>query len=247
VTVSFLSPLPISGSNVMAIKDYKGEDTYRSLGLRKGKAVIKREASPLTPKRLCMWLGLFALVAFVNYFVFVHLRPLHNKGPKLHQIKEWHKRADTFAECFDTGSKRYQEGDLKGSVEAYTEAISLKPEEIRSYFNRGIAYIELNMHDKAIDDYNTVIAMNPYYAEAYNNRGWAYLQKGLFDSAIRDCNKALNLDPNIATAYHSRGMAYKGKGMLEMAKRDFQKSCEMGDIHGCREYERLSNTGDHET
>ncbi len=232
---------------MMAIKDYKGKDTYRTLGLRRGKAAIKRETSPLTPKRVFMWLVLFALVALVNYFVFVHLRPIDKKGATLHDIKEGHKRADTFAEWFDTGCKRYQEGDLKGSIEAYTEAIALKPEEIRSYFNRGIAYIELHMHDKAIDDYNTVIAMNPDYSEAYNNRAWAYLQKGLFDPAIRDCNKALNLDPNMATAYHTRGMAYKGKGMLETAKRDFQKSCELGDAHGCKAYEGLSKTGNHET
>lgn len=223
----------------MAIKDFKGKDTIRTLGLRRGKAAIKRETSSLTPKRVCMWLGLFALVALVNYFVFVRLGPIGKKEPMLHDTKEGHKRADTFAEWFDTGCKRYQEGDLKGAIEAYTEAIALKPEEIRSYFNRGIAYIELHMHDKAIDDYNTVIAMNPDYSEAYNNRGWAYLQKGLFDPAIRDCNKALTLDPHMATAYHTRGMAYKGKGMLETAKRDFQKSCELGDAHGCKAYEGL--------
>ena len=231
----------------MAINDFKGKDTYRTLGLRRGKAAIKGKTSPLTPKRVCMWLGLFALVALVNYFVFVHLGPIDKKGHKLHDSKEGHQRADTFADRFDTGCKRYQEGDLKGAIEAYTEAIALKPEEIRSYFNRGIAYIELHMHDKAIEDYNTVIDMNHDYSEAYNNRAWAFLQKGLFDPAIRDCNKALTLDPNMATACHTRGMAYKGKGMLEAAKKDFHKSCELGDAHGCRAYEELQKTTNHET
>jgi tetratricopeptide (TPR) repeat protein len=231
----------------MVIKDFKGKDTIRTLGLRRGKAVIKREVSPLTPKRVGLWLGLFALVALANYFVFVRLGPIGKKEPELHNINAGHERADTFAEWFDTGCKRYQEGDLKGAIEAYTGAIAMKPEEIRSYFNRGIAYIELHMLDKAIDDYNTVISMNPDYTEAYNNRGWALLQKGLFDPAIRDCNKALQLDPNMATAYHTRGMAYKGKGMLEAAKRDFQKSCELGDAHGCRAYEGLPEAGNNET
>jgi tetratricopeptide (TPR) repeat protein len=231
----------------MTIKDFKGKDAYRTLGLRRGKAAIKRETSLLTPKRACMWLGLFALVVLVNYFVFVRLEPIGKKEPRLRHIKEGHKRADTFAECFDAGCKRHREGDLKGAIEAYTEAIALKPEEIRAYFSRGIAYIELHMYDKAIDDYNTVIAMNPAHSEAYHNRGWAYLQKGLFDPAIRDCSMALRVDPNMAAAYHTRGLAYKGKGMLERAKRDFQKSCELGDAHGCSAYEGLSKTGNHET
>lgn len=227
----------------MAIKDYKGKDIYRTLGLRRGKAVIKRETSSITPGRICIWLALFALVAFVNYFVFIHLGSINKRELEIRPAQEGHKRADTFSEWFDKGCKRYQEGDLKGAVEAYTEAIVLKPEEIGSYFNRGIAYLKLGMHDKAIDDYNKVIALNPDYAEAYNNRGWAYLQKGLSDLAIQDCNKALVLDPNMATAYHTRGIAYKDKGLLEMAKKDFQTSCELGDINGCREYEQLSKTG----
>jgi len=226
----------------MAIMDFKGKNTYHTLGLRRGKAAIKRETSPFTPKRVCLWLGLFALVALVNYFVFVRLGPIGSKGPDLHDIKEGQKRADAFAECFDTGCKRYQEGDLKGAIEAYSEAIALKPEEIRPYVNRGVAYIELHLYGKAIDDYNTVIAMDPDNSEAYHNRGRANLQKGLWDAAILDCNKAVTLDPHMAIPYRTRGMAYEGKGMLESAKSDFQKSCELGDAHGCRAYEGLKQT-----
>jgi tetratricopeptide (TPR) repeat protein len=191
-----------------------------------------------------MWLALFAVVALVNYFVFVFLGPIGKRGPKLQDISGAHKRGDTFAEWFDMGCQRYQEGDFKGAIEAYTEAIALKPDEIQPYFNRGIVYLDLRMNDKAIDDYNTVIVMNPEYAEAYTNRGWVYLQNSLFECAIRDCNKALALEPHTARAYHTRGLAYKGKGMLEAARKDFQKSCELGDSQGCRAYKRLSKNGE---
>jgi tetratricopeptide (TPR) repeat protein len=228
--------------NIMAIKDYKGKNTYRSLGLRRGKAAIKQEASSITAGRICLWLGLFALVAVVNYFVFVRLGPINKQAPNEHTMKGTDKRADEFAEYFDMGCKRYQEGDLKGAIGAYTEAISLKPEEMKTYFNRGAAYSELNLYDKAINDYTTVIAMNPDSSEAYHNRGRAYLQKGLWDQAILDCSRALTLDPHMATTYQTRGMAYKGKGMLETAKRDFQKGCELGDKHGCREYKKFTKS-----
>jgi tetratricopeptide (TPR) repeat protein len=230
----------------MTIKDFKGKNTYRTLGLRRGKAAIKRETSPLAPKRVCLWLGLFALVALLNYLVFVRLGPIGKKGPKLHGISEGYKRADAFAECLDAGCTRYQEGDLKGAIEAYSEAIALKPEEIRSYLNRGVAYIELRLYDKAIDDCNTVIAMDPDHSEAYHNRGRACLQKGLLETAILDCSKALTLDPHMAIAYRTRGMAYKEKGMLERAKSDLQKSCELGDAHSCKAHQDLKQTMNHE-
>jgi len=224
----------------MAIKDYKGQDTYITLGLKKGKAAIKHEISSITPERVFTWLGLFALIVLVNYLFFVHLAPIKEKQINIVPTLKGHIRSDTFEEWFDKGYKRYQEGDLKGAVEAYTEAIILKPEEIRSYFNRGIVYIKMGKHDKALDDYNKVIILNLDYAKAYNNRGWAYFKKGLFDLAIQDCTQAIILDPNMATAYHTRGMAYKGKGLFDIARNDFQKSCELGDINGCKAYGELS-------
>jgi tetratricopeptide (TPR) repeat protein len=232
--------------NVVVIKDYKGKDTYRTLGLRKGKAVIKKETSSIAPGRITMWLALFALVALVNYVVFMRLEPINKKGLKIGPTQEGHNRADTFAEWFDKGCKRAQEGDLRGAVEAYTDAIVLKPEEIGPYFNRAIVYMQLGMLNKAIDDYNMVIALNPDYTEAYHNRARAYLQKGLFDLSIQDCNKALKLDPHMATAYHTRGKAYEGKGLRGLAKKDFQNSCELGEVSGCRDYKQISDTGNDE-
>jgi len=234
---------PLSCCIGMAIKDYKDKKSYRTLGLKKGKAAIKREISSLTPERVFMWLGLFGLVVFVNYLFFVHLGPSDEKETRRGLTLREHIRSDTLEEWFDKGYRRYQEGDLEGAVEAYTEAIIHRPEETSSYFNRGIVYVEMGEHDKAVDDYNKVIALDPDYADAYNNRGWAYLQKGLFDLAIQDCSQALILDPDMATAYHTRGMAHKRKGMFDMARSDFQKSCQLGDINGCQAYGELSKLG----
>jgi tetratricopeptide (TPR) repeat protein len=224
----------------MLIKDYKSKHTYTTLGLKRGKAAIRRETSRITPRRVFVWLGLFALVVFVNYLFFVRLGPINKKEINIDPTQEKHKKSNTFAQWFTAGYKRHQEGDLMGAAEAYTKAIILKPEEPRSYFNRGIVYIKMGEHDKAIDDCNKVIALDPGYAEAYNNRGWAYFQKGLFDRAIQDCNQALLLDPDMATAYHTRGMAYKAKGLFDMAKNDFQKSCKLGDSNSCKAYGEVS-------
>ncbi len=227
----------------MVVKDYKGKHTYRRLGLQRGKAVIKRESSSITPGRIGMWLGLFGLVVFVNYLFLVHLGPLSKKETKTAPTVQGSKRAGTFTDWFDKGYERYQEGALMEAVEAYTKAIILMPKESRAYFNRGIVYISIGDYDKAIDDYSKVIALDPDYVEAYNNRGWAYLHKGLFDRAIQDCNQALLLDPHMGTAYHTRGMAYRGKKLFDRAKSDFQKCCELGDNNGCKAYEELSKVG----
>jgi tetratricopeptide (TPR) repeat protein len=225
----------------MVIRDYKAKETYRKLGLKRGRAAIRREVPSLTPRRVFLWVGLCGLIIFVNYLFFVYLGPLNEKKVKSRQPLKVNGQSNTYyEEWFNKGSERYQAGDFSGAVRAYSEAVILMPEKTEPYFNRGIAYIKMGELDKALHDYSKVIRLNPDYAKAYNNRGWAYLQRGLFDLAIQDCTQALLLDPAMATAYHTRGMAYKGKGLTDRAGDDFQKSCKLGDINGCQAYRQLT-------
>jgi len=226
----------------MVIKDYKGKNSDRTLGLKRGKTAIKREDSSLTPGKIVIWVALFGLVFFINYLFFVHLKPINKKGINRGLTPKEHTMPDNSAGWLDKGYKRYQEGNLMQAVEAFSKAITLNQKEKRAYLDRGIAYSNMGMYDKAINDYTTVLALDSDYAEAYNNRGWAYLKKALFDHTIKDCSEALRLNPAMATAYYTRGMAYKAQGLLDMARKDFQKSCELGNDSGCQVYKKVSKT-----
>jgi len=223
----------------MQIQDYKGKGTHKTLGLQKGKAVTKKRAFSRKRIKVLVWIGLVALVVFLNYLVFVHLGPLGKKEITAGQILKENTGAHSFDKWFDEGHKNYQEGNLSGAEDAYTKAIMQQPEEVKSHFNRGIVYITMGEYDKAIEDYTKVISMQADYPEAYYNRGWAYFHKDMFDRAIEDCNQALLLNPDMASAHLTRGMAYKAKGLLDKAKSDFQKSCELGDNNGCQAYGEL--------
>jgi len=223
----------------MQIQDYKGKDTHKTLGLKKGKAVTKKRAFSRKRIKVLIWIGLVALVVFLNYLVFVRLGPLGKKEITAGQILKENTGAHSFDKWFDEGHKNYQEGNLSGAEDAYTKAIMQQPEEVKSHFNRGIVYITMGEYDKAIEDYTKVISMQADYPEAYYNRGWAYFHKDMFDRAIEDCNQALLLNPDMASAHLTRGMAYKAKGLLDKAKSDFQKSCELGDNNGCQAYGEL--------
>jgi tetratricopeptide (TPR) repeat protein len=223
----------------MHIQDYKGKHTYKTLGLKRGKAVLKKRTVSRKRIKVFVWIGLLTLVVFLNYLVFVRLGPLGKQEITIGPILEENTKPDTFEDWFDNGYQKYQEGDLAGAAEAYTKAIMLKPEETGSYFDRGIVYMTMGEYDKAVDDYSKVIGLRADYAEAYHNRGWAHFHKGQFDLAIQDCNQALLLNPDLVPVYLTRGMAFKAKGLLDMAKGDFQKSCESGDSSGCQAYGEL--------
>ena len=223
----------------MQIQDYKGKDTQRTLGLKKGKAVTKKRTFSRKRIKLLVWIGLVALVLFLNYLVFVHLAPFGKKEITAGPVHKENTGAYTFEQWYDEGYKNYHEGDLSSAEDAYTQAIMQQPDDVRSHFNRGMVYITMGEYDKAIEDFNKVISVQADYPEAYHNRGWAYFHKDMFDRAIQDCNQALLLNPDIGPAYLTRGMAFKAKGLLDMAKSDFQKSCELGDNTGCQAYGEL--------
>jgi tetratricopeptide (TPR) repeat protein len=226
-------------SGAMHIQDYKGKDTYKTLGLKKGTAVTKQRSLSRKRIKVFLWIGLVVFVVFLNYLVFVRLGPLGKKEITPVPVVKENTGVHTYEHWFDRGYTKYQEGDLSGAEEAYTQAIRQKPDDVKSHFNRAIVYITMGKYDKAIEDFNKVISTQADYPEAYHNRGWAYLHKDMFDNAIEDCDQALLLNPDITPAYLTRGMAYKAKGLLDKAKSDFQKSCELGDNSGCQAYGEL--------
>ena len=86
--------------------------------------------------------------------------------------------------------KKYAE-----SVETYTLAIQINPNDYGLYNNRGAAYYALGEFQKAIADYTKAVELNPYHFSAYNNRGVAYQEIGSVEQAIADYRKALEIDP----------------------------------------------------
>ncbi|MBE9595184.1 MAG: tetratricopeptide repeat protein, partial [Proteobacteria bacterium] len=90
--------------------------------------------------------------------------------------------------------------------------------------NRGAAYANLNLHERAIEDYDKALELNPKYAMAYHNRGGAYANLKQYERAIEDYNKAIELNPNYAKAYGNRGIAYSEIGKYEESVRDMKKS-----------------------
>ena len=120
-------------------------------------------------------------------------------------------------EWFERGLKYNQNKEYDKSIEAYTSAIALDPNDAAAYNNRGNAYYDKGQRDRAIKDYNKAIALDSNDAYAYVGRGFTYNEKGQYDRAIEDINKGIALDPNLAQAYTNRGVAYYLKGNMGRA------------------------------
>ena len=121
-------------------------------------------------------------------------------------------------------SQEHRKNDLETAIDAYDEAIRLKPDLAEAYNNRGIAKRSLGRHEEALADYDEAIRLKSDNAEAYYNRGVAKNNLGWHEEALADYDEAVRLKPDYAKAYNNRGVAKNNLGRHEEALADYDEA-----------------------
>ena len=133
------------------------------------------------------------------------------------RIAEW---------VFQQGNFLFMLKQMDKSIQAYSDAIDLNPDNANVHNNRGAAYGSQREYKKAVEDFTRAITLDPHNASAYNNRGLV-LYKSEIDKAIKDYSKAIELNPDFASAYINRGVANYYKGKYCRAIDDYNKAIEL--------------------
>jgi tetratricopeptide (TPR) repeat protein len=120
------------------------------------------------------------------------------------------------------------EGNPDEIIRDYDEAIRLRPELAKLYYNRGVAWLRRNEITKALDDLDRAVRVDPQFAVAYGLRAEARLAQKSYDLAIRDCDEAIRLAPGylhpLYNPYETRAQALEGKGDTAGAASERQRS-----------------------
>lgn len=106
---------------------------------------------------------------------------------------------------------RYQE-----AVEAYSKLIDLSP-SANFYNKRGVAYSNLDYHEKALLDFKQASQLNNHVASFPTNAADSLNQLGRYAEAITWANTALGRDRQYALAHHYLGDAYRHLGQYQKA------------------------------
>jgi len=92
--------------------------------------------------------------------------------------------------CLD-GIAKENNNDLIGAKINYTQAISIKPEEMKAYEYRGKVSYRLNEYNDAIQDLTKAISLSPKNITAINVRALSYMKLEQNANAIVDFNVLL--------------------------------------------------------
>jgi tetratricopeptide (TPR) repeat protein len=93
-------------------------------------------------------------------------------------------------------------------IQAYKQAIKLKPDYVSAYERLGSRYLRSKKYPEAIETYKQITSLKPGDANAPNNMGEAYYEMGLTSDAVEAFKQAIRLKPDFGKAYYNLGRTY---------------------------------------
>src|SRR5574341_909644 len=133
----------------------------------------------------------------------------------------------------ELGSEALRNKRYAAEIEFFTGAIKQNKGEISIeivatiFSDRGLAYVNLQQYDDALEDFTKAITLSPGSAAYYNNRRMVHLRRQDPGQAIEDFTRAVQYDPQNAQFHGNRGLAYKSRLLYDKALRDFDKALEI--------------------
>lgn len=106
-------------------------------------------------------------------------------------------------------------GRPEEEIQAYKQAIKLKPDYLSAYERLGSRYLRSKKYPEAIETFKQLLALKPGDANPPNSMGEAYLEMNLLSDAVSSFRQAIQLKPDFGKAYYNLG-----KCLLAMGNRD---------------------------
>jgi tetratricopeptide (TPR) repeat protein len=106
-------------------------------------------------------------------------------------------------------------GKADEEIQAYKQAIRLRPDYTGAYERLGSRYLKSKKFTEAIEVFRQLAALKPGDAIAPNNLGEAYLELNRYSEAAESFRQSIRLKPDFGKAYYNLG-----KCLLAMGNRD---------------------------
>jgi tetratricopeptide (TPR) repeat protein len=93
----------------------------------------------------------------------------------------------------DQGVKSSQAGRYDQALQAFDQALKLKPNDPALITYKGVVYYAKGNNSKAMELFEAAIKLNPNFARAYYQRGMVYQAQEQYAKAVTELQKAKSL------------------------------------------------------
>jgi tetratricopeptide (TPR) repeat protein len=134
------------------------------------------------------------------------------------------------SDLFREAQRLLMEGRNPESAETFTKALEAGSEPAITHLSRGVAYMRLREHVKAVEDFSRVIEGQKGNFRVYYYRGTALAMVGEHEKAVEDLTKSLDLKPDNGPAYFIRGSSRAQLGRDDEAAEDMKKALSHSEL-----------------
>ena len=118
---------------------------------------------------------------------------------------------------YEDGKQRFFNGDFRGAISSFDQAIKIKPDLPDAWLMRGIGLDHLGEYEKALSSFDQAIKFKPDDHQAWLMRGNALDNLGEYEQAISSYDQALKIKPDKHEAWNNRGNALSDLGEYQQA------------------------------
>lgn len=167
----------------------------------------------------------------------VSLRPsaesYFNIGLASYYLKNYREAAENYRQAirldpFNAADAHYALGLVyrdwgrpDDEIQAYKQAIKLKPDYVSAYERLGSRYLRSKKYPEAIETLKQLMALKPGDANVPNSMGEAYLEMNLVTDAVASFRQAIQLKPDLGKAYYNLGKSFLAMGNRDAAVQQY--------------------------
>ncbi len=147
-------------------------------------------------------------------------------------------------ERFEEALNLLEERRFFEAVDAFSHLVALAPDMTGAYGNRGLAYLNLGLEEKARNDFETVLRLDPEDPMGHSMLAELSRFRGSPEETLGHVTAALELSEDEPQAHFIRGWLFARAGQWEMAAEDLgrfmeltreNESADVGDLYeACR-------------
>ncbi len=130
-------------------------------------------------------------------------------------------------ERFEDALKLLEDRRFPEAVDAFSELIALAPDMTGAYGNRGLAYLNLGLEEKARSDFLSVLQIDPGDAMGHSMLAELSRFHGTPEETLEHVAAALELSDEEPQAYFIRGWLFARAGQYGMAAEDLERFMEL--------------------
>ncbi|HEX2866688.1 MAG TPA: tetratricopeptide repeat protein [Ignavibacteriales bacterium] len=143
---------------------------------------------------------------------------------------------NTAIEFFNRGNELQKANKFDEAVQSYDKAISIDPNDYKTYYQKGLALSKMNKEDDAVKAFNESIAKNDSFDLAYVALGGILTSKKDYEGALDNYKKAISVTKNenlkagikegIVRTYLILGNGFMKKKQYDKAVENYKKAAE---------------------